>query len=165
MADGTLFETPIESRAGAITLTVPRSKTPHKIGTTSEAMFLAACVAMDIPVSIPYGINQRYDFIVDRGGLRRVQVKTAHLISTDKTLAFNTHSAVWNYGGTVRRTGDRRYIGQIDDFGVYSPQLKTVYLVPIERFGTKLRGYLRVTLFARETRPYLWAGDFLIYRF
>lgn len=48
------------------------------VGDVSEAKVLARFIELDWSVSIPFGDNQRYDLILDRGlGLERVQVKTA----------------------------------------------------------------------------------------
>lgn len=109
-----------------------RDKNPHKKGILSEAMFLAACVAQDIPVSVPYGINSRYDFIIEIGGLRRVQVKTGRIKPVTGSIEFNVCSSKWEYGSIVKRIGSRSYQGQIDDFGVYVHDLRRAYLFPFE---------------------------------
>ncbi len=43
-----------------------------------------------------------------------------------------------------RPQGDGGYAGQIEAFGVFCPELKTGYLVPIDDLASPFLGYLRV---------------------
>jgi PD-(D/E)XK endonuclease len=49
------------------------------IGDKSVAIVLAELVKREVPVSLPWGDNQRYDLVIDVGRLFRLQVKTAYL--------------------------------------------------------------------------------------
>lgn len=143
-----------------------RSKNPHTKGTLSEAMFLAACVAKNIPVSTPYGINHRYDCIIDVDGvLRRVQVKTGRYRTRKQSIEFNAISSVWNYGSTVRSTGSRRYDGQAENFGVYVHDIGKVFLVPVARITTNTAILRYIPQKLGPKNGILLATDFEFYDF
>lgn len=97
-------------------------------GEVSEGHVIAHLLKLGHSVSMPFGDNQRYDLIWDDGGtLWRVQVKTARRV--EGGIAFNCASV---NGFTGKRT---TYVGQIDMFLVYSPDLDKVYRVPVEEVG------------------------------
>jgi hypothetical protein len=99
---------------------------PKAIGENSEAQVLAAFLQAGEVVLLPFGDNQRYDAVLDRGGnFIRVQVKTGRL--RDGTVRFATASTGSTTGHRTRTT----YIGAIDCFAVYCPETLRVYLVPI----------------------------------
>ncbi|WP_425600931.1 group I intron-associated PD-(D/E)XK endonuclease [Haloterrigena alkaliphila] len=76
-------------------------------------------------VSIPFGDNDRYDLVVDDGGiLYRVQCKTAWS-NKDDTFRFNTHSQTTKNGAYHEHT----YHGEIDAFLVYYPPEETFYWI------------------------------------
>lgn len=89
-------------------------------------------------VLVPYGQNQAYDLVVDRGsaGFARIQVKTGW--ERDGCVHFN--SAATDHG---QGHGHRDYRGRADYFGVYVPSLVRVFVVPVESAATR-RTYLRV---------------------
>ncbi len=95
------------------------------IGEKSEAAFLAKFIFLGYKVLLPFGNNQRYDLVIDRGnGFERVQIKTGNLIKGAVTTFCSSapHS---------KKSKRRTYTGEIDLFGIYCPQLNTFYLVPI----------------------------------
>lgn len=97
---------------------------PVDQGQKTEVMILRELVRNDYRVSIPFGVNHRYDLIVDTGErLLRAQCKTARL--EDGKLIFNATSG----NGRLAR---RKYTNEIEIFLVYSPDLDTVYWLPIE---------------------------------
>jgi len=102
------------------------------------------------PFFVPHS---RVDLVVsgDRG-LRRVQCKTSRI--RGDVLVFATCS------NTGKRKKD--YRGEIDVFGVYSPELDTVYLVPVEH--TALRDcHLRLAPARNgQTRRVRFAADYLV---
>ena len=66
--------------------------------------------------------HSRVDLVMEDGArLHRVQVKTARRIG--EVLAFRTCS--------YTRNVSREYVGEVEYFGVYSPDLDAVYLVPV----------------------------------
>ncbi len=108
------------------------------MGDASEAALVALFVQAGYLVSIPFGENHRYDLIVDGGnGLRKVQVKTGRL--RHGSIVYNCCSSHAHHGGPTTR----HYVGQIDYFAIYCPELASAYLVPIGE-APKGKGYLRV---------------------
>jgi hypothetical protein len=84
----------------------------------SEIIVLLALVRLGYRVAIPYGENNRYDFIVE----------------ASQITAGSSH---------VRRNGGQRpYLGDIDLFGVYRPEVEQVFLVPVDHV-TRTQGGLR----------------------
>jgi PD-(D/E)XK nuclease superfamily protein len=128
------------------------------IGDLSE-MFVALQLARaGYLVAKPFGENTRYDLLIDDGKiLSRVQVKTGRL---------RKGAIQWNCCSTHgHRTGPnfKSYIGQIDFFGIYCPQLQSAYLVPISQAPSRRTSSLRVVPTRnRQTRRVRWASDFLI---
>lgn len=99
------------------------------IGDITEAMVLAAFVAAGIPVSVPFGENQRYDLIADvHGTLLRVQCKTGRVAQSEAVLIFNATS---HDGHRARQS----YRGQADLFAVYSPHTRQVYVLGVDEVG------------------------------
>lgn len=96
------------------------------VGDLSEAKVLAALISKGAHVSIPFGENHRYDFIVDRdGALLRVQVKTGRL--RGNAIVFSSSTSHFHRGGERES-----YRGQCDLFGVYCPETDEVFLVPVD---------------------------------
>jgi len=103
----------------------------HKLdkGSLSESKILAALLAAEYKVSIPWGQNTRYDLIADTNGtLYRVQCKTAWMSKDGTRLHFNTRSC----NATIT---PKSYRGQIEYFAVYSPDLDKVYLLAVDDVG------------------------------
>jgi hypothetical protein len=104
---------------------------PKSKGERSEGMILATLLRAGKAVLQPFGDNQRYDLVIDEDGkFIRVQCKTARLHENRSVLAFSTCSSQ-----THRGKGTQNYRGQIELFGVYSPDLDKVYFVPVESVG------------------------------
>lgn len=127
------------------------------IGELSE-MFVALQLARaGYSVAKPFGENTRYDLLIDDGrAISRVQVKTGRL----------RHGAVeWNCCSTHghrRGPSFRSYVGQVDFFGIYCPQLQSAYLVPIDKTSRRSSSLRVVPTKNRQTRRVRWASDFLI---
>ncbi|RTL07679.1 hypothetical protein EKK58_00605 [Candidatus Dependentiae bacterium] len=112
------------------------------IGDISESAVLAALVAKGKTVLTPFGDKNRYDLVVEEEGhFRRLQVKTGRL--RDGVIMFSTHSSTRQKGQRVETS----YVGQIEEFAVYCPETKEVYLVPIDECG-----HTRVQLRVAEER-------------
>ena len=97
---------------------------PSEIGAVAEREVAYALERAGWSVYLPHlASHLRIDLIaLDGDGLLRVQVKTSQL--QRDAVVFRTCSNTAN----VRRD----YGGEIDAFGVYSPELDRSYLVPIE---------------------------------
>ena len=77
-------------------------------------------------VSIPYGENSRYDFIVDiNGKLIRVQCKTSHEVDIG-VIKFSCRSSKTNSSGTINRIYTKE---EIDYFCTFYNNI--CYLIPI----------------------------------
>lgn len=96
------------------------------IGEQSEGMVMAALLRQGKVILKPWGDNRRYDLVIDMGNgvFWRVQCKTAKLDPTGQVLKFKPYTS--KYSGELRD-----YVGDIEAFGVYSPELDRVYFVPI----------------------------------
>ena len=92
---------------------------PTAKGKTSEAVILAALVKLGKSVLIPWG-EERYDLALDEGGrLVRIRCKTGHI--RDGCVCFKT-----SITDARRPLGDGGYVGQIDAFAVYCPQVERI---------------------------------------
>jgi hypothetical protein len=102
----------------------------------------------------PFGDNQRYDLVVDEEGVfKRIQCKTGRL--KDGAISFNTCSSSYHRNGQKHS-----YHGQIDYFGVYCPESRKCYLVPVEDVGTR-QAKLRVEPAANSQEKNIhWAEDY-----
>lgn len=110
---------------------------PKEIGERSEGQILARLLLAGKVVLQPFGDNQRYDLVIDEGGIfKRIQCKTGRV--RDGVIVFNTCSTHHHRG-----KGWRDYRGEADLFGVYVPVLDKVYLVPVEDVPTQ-QTHLRV---------------------
>jgi len=120
------------------------TRTPTRKGNIAEAAVTLALIRNGYSVLIPVGDGHRYDLVTedDNGVFQRVQVKMGRL--RNGAIIFNTES--------TRTTGDttggvriirQSYIGQIDVFAVYCPELDKTYLISPEACAAG-RGSLRV---------------------
>jgi hypothetical protein len=129
------------------------------IGERSEGQVLAALLSAGKVVLMPFGDNQRYDFVIDDAGkFLRVQCKTGHL--REGSVIFATCSSSVHRRGGIRRT----YDGDVDFFGVYCPEMRSCYLIPIVELRGKTRNAsLRVDEPKNgQKKGVRWAKDFLI---
>jgi hypothetical protein len=125
-----------------------------QIGNVTQGMVLAALLISGRKVLTPFGDGLPYDLLIDNNGqFIRVQCKTGLL--KKGSVEFR------NY--TVLRGGSRRtYNESADAFGVYCPQTKQAYLVPISGCGqmtTSLRIDKPKNNMVKGVR---WAKDFEI---
>jgi hypothetical protein len=108
------------------------------VGDISEVAALHALMFAGYHVAIPFGENNRYDLIIEKEGvLSRVQVKTGRLRAG--SIIFNCYSS------HVHRSGIecRRYVGEVEFFAVYCPEINEVYLIPATDLDV-LQGSLRI---------------------
>jgi hypothetical protein len=99
------------------------------VGDLSELAVMSALIRAGYEVAVPWGDNCRYDLVGDKDGvLSRIQVKTGRL--EHGAIQFNCYSTHAHRGGKLRS-----YKGEIDFFGVYCPQVKAVFLIPVDDVG------------------------------
>jgi hypothetical protein len=104
------------------------------LGNSTEAAVLGAFVERDLPVYLPFGGGHAVDLVVAiEPILLKVQCKTAR--RRKGCLLFNSRC-------TDHGKGRLPYDGLADIFGVFSPETRRVYLVPVSEattFVTSLR--------------------------
>ena len=125
--------------------------TPSEIGAVAEAEVARALRLAGIDVYVPlFNPHARVDLVIDAGGgLQRVQCKTSRL--SGGAISFRTCSNTGNV--------PRDYRGEVDLFGVWSPDLDRAFLVPVEGVATR-RCYLRLGPPANgQRRGIRWAAD------
>jgi hypothetical protein len=106
--------------------------TSKQKGNLTELQCLTAFYQQGCHVSIPYGENCRYDFILDvEGKLLRIQVKTSKAINDD-CFSFATRSTRINSQGNITTTYTKN---EIDYFATFYNG--KCYLVPVEECGTE----------------------------
>lgn len=130
------------------------SSHPVDVGACTEAVILAELVRHGYTVLMPYGVNHRYDMVLDCGGrFVRLQCKTGRLRAG--AILFATQSTRAN----TRRAFSRRYEGEVDFFMVFCPDTERVYAVPIEDVGSE--GRLRVEAPANAQKKGIrWAAQY-----
>jgi hypothetical protein len=114
---------------------------PKDVGDRSTLAIILALQAQDCGTYLPFGENTRSDLIADYGDrLARIQCKTGRLLNG--AVEFRTASSYLHHPNPKLRT--RSYHGQIDEFGVYCPELGSVYMVPIADLPNRTMAMLRV---------------------
>ena len=105
--------------------------TPKDKGNLTELQCLTAFAEQGLKVSIPYGENCRYDFILDvNGTLLKIQCKTSRLITSQDGFEFKCRST----NATRKGVFTTRYTSsEIDYFATYFN--KQCYLVPVQECG------------------------------
>jgi hypothetical protein len=104
--------------------------TPSETGAQAEREVACALERCGWTVYLPvFASHARVDLVALRGDVvDRVQVKTARLVRG--AVAFRVCSNTGNL--------PKDYRGEVDSFGVYSPDLDRVFLVPIEETATRM---------------------------
>ena len=101
-------------------------------GNLTELQCISAFYEIGYSVSIPYGENNRYDFIADvEGHLVRVQVKTSSTKDDGKSYSFSCRSSRTNGKRTINKKYNK---SEIDYFATFIKN--RCYLVPVEACST-----------------------------
>jgi hypothetical protein len=125
----------------------------HRKGDYTEAVVVAELKRRDVPVSLPFGDNERYDLVLeDEGRFVSAQVKTGRL--SDGTITFHGKSAHTNSRGNVYKP----YHGDVDVFLVFCHELSRLYLVREDAFDTAI--HLRVDEPDQRDRTINWAESY-----
>lgn len=99
------------------------------IGERTEGMLLAKFLQKGWVVLLPFGDNQRYDFVIDRGnGFERIQAKTGRIRAG--AIIFNSASSQHHRGN-----GKRDYRGQCEYFAAYVPAIEKCYMIHVDMCG------------------------------
>jgi hypothetical protein len=113
---------------------------PKDIGDTSTLAIMLALQTQGYSVYVPFGENTRADLVVDYGDrLSRIQCKTGRL--RNGSVRFNTCSSYAHHPNP--KVSKRDYEGEVDEFAVFCPETRAVYVLPLSDIGAKRRGSLR----------------------
>lgn len=131
------------------------TKHPVDVGQRIEGAILAELVRRDYRVLLPFGVNQRYDLVLDCDGqLLKVQCKAGRL--RDGAVQFSSQSVQSN----TRSTRTRGYSGEVDLFMVYCPENQRVYVIPADEVPNTGM-YLRVDPPRnRQSKRVRWAKEY-----
>jgi len=123
-----------------------------QIGNLTELKLITRLVELGKEILFPYG-SERYDFIFrDDKKYKRVQCKTGRI----KKNAIEFKVAQWN-----RKGESTSYLGWAEYFGVYCPDNKKCYLIPIEDIDSQRMCSLRLKLsYYRNQRKFRMAKDY-----
>jgi hypothetical protein len=130
-------------------------KSTSEVGSIAELAVATALTSAGFAVFIPFfSSHSRVDLLyINRvGEVRRVQCKSAHY--KNDVILFYTCS---HTGGVARG-----YVGDVDEFGVYSPDTGSVYLVPVDAVPTRLACLRNVATRNNQARGIRWAKDYLL---
>ena len=128
--------------------------TPSEVGARAELAVAAALATAGKLVYVPlFNAHGRTDLLYeDDTGFHRVQCKTGRV--KGQVVGFRTCSNTKNI--------PRDYVGQIDEFGVYAPELSQVFLVPIDDVASRYC-FLRLEPAANgQAKGVHWAKDYLL---
>lgn len=140
---------------------------PSQKGDISEAKVMAELVAQGKTVLIPWGDNDRFDFVVYNelcGGppvFQRVQVKTGKL--KNGVITFHTCSST-RKSANNEEWSHKDYTEDVDFFGVYCPQNNKSYWVPIEDVPKTLMSLRVDESKNKQAQCVNWAYDYEIDR-
>lgn len=129
------------------------SLTSH-VGARAELAVAAALTHAGKIVYLPlFNAHARVDLVFeDDHGFHRVQCKTSRV--RQGVLCFSTCS---NSGG-IRRG----YRGEVDLFGVHSPELQQVFLVPVGEVPQRMCSLRLEPARNGQQRRLRWASDYLL---
>jgi PD-(D/E)XK nuclease superfamily protein len=110
---------------------------PVDVGYRTEAAIMAALVKRGHRVLLPFGVNQRYDLVIEcEGRFLRAQCKTGRL--RNEAVQFSAQSIQSN----TWRTQTRSYEGEVELFIVHCTENDCIYVIPadeVPRCGMYLR--------------------------
>lgn len=107
---------------------ISRNNLPKQIGNLTELQCIAAFYKLGYTVSIPYGENNRYDFIADiNTKLIRVQVKSSKTRDGGKSYIFSCRSSRTNGKSSINIKYSKF---EIDYFATFINN--NCYLAPVE---------------------------------
>jgi hypothetical protein len=121
----------------------------------TEAVVITELMERDVPVSTPFGNNERYDMVIESptGSLLRTQVKTGWF--SGGTIRVKGHSQHTNSTGNTYELYDS---DDIDYFLAYCHELETMCWIEESAFGSSI--HLRVDE-PEQVKPSInWAADY-----
>ena len=133
--------------------------TTKRLGILGELKALAMFAEYSIPVYIPYGDNERVDFIAEfNGRLQRIQVKSTDGYSEGKMI-FKTNSVSVNTKQVIEREYSEY---DVDYFVFYCKKLDQLYILSIKEVPNS-HLYLHIEPPANnQTKGIKFAKDYLL---
>lgn len=130
------------------------TEAPSVIGARAELAVASALWKSGMEVYLPFfGAHSRVDLVASSSSeLLRVQCKTSRVI--DGVVYFRTCSLTANVHVDYR--------GQIDAFGVFSPALDLVYLVPVDDAPLQACHLRLEPTRNNQSTNVRWASDYLV---
>lgn len=130
------------------------------IGNKTEAKILAGLIEVYGTVLVPFGDNEKYDFVFedfDRS-FKRVQCKTGRY--RDGVIIFNGYSTTRING---KHTTTSYQDGDFEFYGVACPEFPESWLIPIKEINGQ--GRLRIDPFPSNRSYYQckWAKDYVLF--
>lgn len=110
----------------------------NTIGNMTECVILAEFQKLEIPVSIPFGRNEPYDFVIEtKDGFKSVQVKHG-TYKNGCVVSEICHKR------SYKKTQKDSYKGVVDYIAIWCSELDKAYLLKIDEFNANKTAYLRV---------------------
>ena len=127
-------------------------------GNIGQAIVLTEFIKRNIPVSIPFGDNTRYDLIAEfNGKLNKIQVKYCNQkISETGSIPCPCSSSLNHTTNKIKTT----YENEIDYFAFYLVEWNKVILVPMKIIGTKKQIYFRLDSPKNNQEKYNLVSDY-----
>ena len=131
--------------------------TPSQKGAAAEAAIAAAVVELGLTVLRPLCEGRRYDLVIDlEPELLRVQCKLAQHLGAVLSVRVSTSRYTPQGYLTTSYTAD-----EIDAIGVYSPELRRCFLIPIEHVSGRRVTHLRLDPSRNnQAERVKWARDY-----
>lgn len=108
-------------------------------GNKAESVILSEFVKNEIPVSLPFGDNEKYDLIIElKSKFYSVQVKHGNL--KNGVILVDLRHRIG-----VKRIKYETYYNKVDLIAVWCEQNNMSYLLPMDLFGNKILAILRIT--------------------
>jgi|SRR5579875_21232 hypothetical protein len=136
---------------------------PKAKGERSEAYIIARLLEVGYNVLTPFGDNAWYDLPIEDadGNFWRIQCKTGWLADDGACIEFKTASSYYHTRASRTTNHARKdYRGEVEYFAVYLPDMRKVYLVPIDHVGTA-SAFLRIVPTKNNQQKNVgWAKDY-----
>ena len=132
-------------------------------GNVGEAKCLAKMVELGVPVSIPFGDNERYDMIIEHNNhLEKIQVKYSSCQEREGSITFKVVSST-NHTTNKHLSN---YDNDVDAFLLYNSLNDEIYYLPIDILNGKKTITLRMEPTKNgQTKNCLFTADYLVENF
>ena len=110
----------------------------NTIGNMTESVILAEFQKLEIPVCIPFGRNEPYDFVIEtKDGFKSIQVKHGRY-ENGCVVSEICHNR------TYKKTQKDSYKGVVDYIAIWCSELNKAYLLETDKFKANKTAILRI---------------------